>query len=308
MSTRAAARAEQDPPTPETDCAQPVSQAGRFVTEEEYWRDYYFESDIHYEWNNGRLEEKPVSDYGTYLVYAWFTLLLQHFLSARPIAKMVALEMGFRLPLPTGTVIRKPDFGVVCNDNPQPLLYFDASYHGVFDLCVEALSERKPAGIVRDTVTKKTEYASGGVKEYIILHREPERQAFYTLTTAGVYVPIAPEEGVIHSRVLPGLQFRLDDLIAQPSLDAMRRDPVYAAFVLPDWREAEERAEAEAQRADTEARRADTEARRAEAEARRADAETQERVALEQRLDQEVQARKEAEEALAQLRKQQPDR
>ncbi|RKT44924.1 Uma2 family endonuclease [Thiocapsa rosea] len=287
MSTRAAARAEQHTPTTETDSVQPVSQAGRLVTEEEYWRDYYFESDIHYEWNNGRLEEKPVSDYGTYLVYAWFTLLLQHFLRARPIAKMVALEMGFRLPLPTGTVIRKPDFGVVRNDNPQPLLYFDASYHGVFDLCVEALSERKPAGIVRDTVTKKAEYAAGGVKEYIILHREPERQAFYTLTTAGVYVPIAPEEGVIHSRVLPGLGFRLDDLIAQPSLEEMRRDPVYAAFVLPGWREAEERAEAEA---------------------RRAESESQARMALEQRLDEEIRARQEAEEALAQLRAQRPGR
>jgi hypothetical protein len=293
MSTRASARAEQDPPTPETDRVQPVSQAGRLVTEEEYWRDYYFESDIHYEWNNGRLEEKPVSDYGTYLVYAWFTLLLQHFLSARPIARMVALEMGFRLPLPTGTVIRKPDFGVVRNDNPQPLLYFDATYHGVFDLCVEALSERKPEYIVRDTVTKQAEYAAGGVKEYIILHRESERQAFYTLTTEGVYVPIAPEDGVIRSRVLPGLQFRLDDLIAQPSLDAMRRDPVYAAFVLPGWREAEERAEAEA--------------RRAGAEAQRAEAETQARLVIEQRLAQEIQARREAEEALARLRAERPD-
>ncbi|MFB1491676.1 Uma2 family endonuclease, partial [Thiocapsa sp. C3-3m] len=203
------------------------------------------------------------------------------------------LEMGFRLPLPTGTVIRKPDFGVVCNDNPQPLLYFDASYHGVFDLCVEALSERKPAGIVRDAVTKKAEYAAGGVREYIILHREPERQAFYTLTTAGLYVPIVPEDGVIRSRVLPGLQFRLDDLIAQPSPEAMRRDPVYAAFVLPGWREAEERAEAEA--------------RHAEAEAQRAEAETQARLVIEQRLAQEIHARREAEEALARLRAERPD-
>jgi hypothetical protein len=289
MSTRVAARAEEHILIPETDAIQPVSHAGRLVTEEEYWRDYYFESDVHYEWNNGRLEEKPVSDYGTYLVYAWFTLLLQHFLRAQPIAKMVALEMGFRLPLSTGTVIRKPDFGVVRNDNPQPLLYFDASYHGVFDLCVEALSERKPDYIVRDTVTKKTEYAAGGVKEYIILHREPERQAFYTLTTAGVYAPIPADDGVIRSRVLPGLQFRLDDLIAQPSIETLRRDPIYAAFVLPDWREAEERAEAQA--------------RRAEAEAQRADAEVQARAALEKRLDEEIQARKEAEEALARLEK-----
>jgi hypothetical protein len=42
---------------------------------------------------------------------------LRLFLDSRPIAKMVALEMGLRLPLPTGTVIRKPDFGVGDNAN-----------------------------------------------------------------------------------------------------------------------------------------------------------------------------------------------
>ncbi|WP_172965200.1 hypothetical protein [Candidatus Thiodictyon syntrophicum] len=35
-------------------------------------------------------------------------------------------------------------------------------------------------GSERDTVTKKAEYAAGGVPEYYILHREPERQAFFT--------------------------------------------------------------------------------------------------------------------------------
>ena len=94
---------------------EPHSADGLWVSEETYWKDYYLESDVHYEWNNGRLEEKPVSDYETYLVYAWFAELVRHFLRTRPIARMVALEMGFRLPLPTGTVIRKPDFGVMCS-------------------------------------------------------------------------------------------------------------------------------------------------------------------------------------------------
>jgi len=142
--------------------SEPRSADGLRVSEETYWKEYYLESDIHYEWNNGRLEEKPVSDYGTFLVYAWFIKLLQHFLDTRPIARMVALEMGFRLALPTGTVIRKPDFGVVCNTNPQPLLPLDASYHGVFDLCIEALSDLEHRGSERDTVTKKAEYAAGG--------------------------------------------------------------------------------------------------------------------------------------------------
>ena len=274
---------------------EPRCADGLRVSEETYWNEYYLESDVHYEWNNGRLEEKPVSDYGTFLVYAWFVRLLQHFLDTRPIARMVALEMGFRLKLPTGTVIRKPDFGVVCHTNPQPLLPLDVSYHGVFDLCIEALSDKEWRGSERDTVSKKAEYAAGGVSEYYILHREPERQAFFTRTAAGVYVPMAPDDGVIRSRVLPGLQFRLTDLCAQPEPKAMHLDPVYADFVLPEWREAELRAAAEAQgRRDAEERaQAEAQARR-DAE-RRAEAQTQ-------RADAEAQARRQVEQELADLR------
>jgi len=269
---------------------EPGSADGLRVSEETYWKDYYLESDIHYEWNNGRLEEKPVSDYETYLVYGWFVELVRYFLRTQPIARMVALEMGFRLRLPTGTVIRKPDFGVVCNSNPQPLLPLDASYHGVFDLCIEALSDLERRGSERDTVTKKAEYAAGGVPEYYILHRESERQAFFTRTAAGLYVPIVPDDGVIRSRVLPGLQFRLTDLLTQPEPKAMVRDPVYADFVLPEWREVELRAAAQ-----TQARRDAEE--RAEAErVRRRDAE--------QRAQEQAQARRQLEQELAQLRAQ----
>ena len=145
-----------------------------------------------------------------------------------------------------GTVIRRPDFAVVRNDNPRPLLPRDASYSGVFDLCVEALSDNERRGIERDTLIKKAEYAAGGVPEYYILHAAPEHQACYTRIDAGLYMPIVPEDGVIHSQVLPGFRFRLADLCAQPSAEAMQDDPVYAEFVLPEWRESRQRAEAEA--------------------------------------------------------------
>jgi hypothetical protein len=245
----------------------PGSEDGRRVSERTYWEDYYFQSDIQYEWNDGRLEEKPVSDYATILVYQWLMALLRHFLKARPIATYVTLNMGFRLRLPDRAVIRKPDFGVVRHDNPQPLLPHDASYHGVFDLCVEALSDRKRRDIERDTVTKKGEYAAAGVPEYYILHPDPKHQAFFTRSESGLYVPLEPDAGVIRSRVLPGFQFRLSDLTAQRDDEALRDDPVYAEFVLPGWRADRERAEAEAARAETEA------AARAQAEARARDAE-----------------------------------
>ncbi|QQO53792.1 MAG: Uma2 family endonuclease [Thiohalocapsa sp. PB-PSB1] len=297
---------------------EPVSHAGRRVTEDQYWRDYYLQSDIQYEWNNGLLEEKPVSDYQTFLIYHWLTRLLDHFLKTRPIAKLVGLDMGFRLALPTGTVIRKPDLAVVHNDNPSVLLPLDCSYHGVYDLCIEALSDKARSGILRDTVQKKAEYQAGGVPEYYILHQAIEHQFFYTRNARGLYVPIQAVDGVIRSQVLPGFQFRIADLCSLPEDEALRDDPVYADFVLPAWREdrlraeaeaasrreaderaaaeaavrqaAEQRAEteakraeSEAKRAESEAKRAETEAKRAETEAKRAEAQTQARIAAERR-------------------------
>jgi len=267
---------------------EPVSEDGRLVSEDDYWNYYYLESDIHYEWNNGRLEEKPVSDYQTYQVYAWFSELLRHFLRTRPIARMVALEMGFRLVLPHKKAIRKPDLGVVRLDNPQPLLPLDCSYHGVYDLCIEALSDKKKRDILRDTLTKRDEYAAAGVPEYYILHHQETHQGFFTRTLQGDYIPIAPIEGVIRSRVLPGFQFRVADLGQQPELETLRDDSVYRGFVLSAWRADRERADTEAQRADTEAQRADME--------------TQGREIAEQRAAAEATARKAAEAELTRLR------
>lgn len=57
----------------------------------------------------------------------------------------------------------------------------------------------------------------------------------------------------MRSRVLPGFQFRVNDLIRRPDLDAIRRDPVYSGFVLPEWTRAEQaQARAEQARAQAE--------------------------------------------------------
>ena len=294
MSPTALAEPRRTRPKPSPDLlaeTEPSDAApsldGLWCSEQEYWTRYYLLSETQYEWNNGRLEEKPVSEafeehWETFQVYHWFMLLLDHYLRARPVGKLVTFEMGFRLRLPTGVVIRKPDLGLVLDDNPQPILPHDASYHGVFDLCVEALSETKRSHIERDTLIKKAEYAAGGVPEYYILHNEPEHQAFFARTASGLYAPIAPIEGVIHSRVLPGFRFRPADLVRQPPHEELRNDPVYADFVLPAMQEAERRAAAEAARADAEA-----EARRT-AEARAA-AEAEARQAAEARADAEAQ-------------------
>lgn len=224
------------------DQGDPISEDGRIVSEELYWAEYYSHPDFSYEWNNGRLEEKPVSDFAQFRLYVWFLSLLKDFLHVHPIARMIGLETGFRLALPQKTTIRKPDLGVVLNSNPIPLGDKDRSYHGIFDLCIESLSDSSKKEVERDTVVKKQEYAAAGVAEYYILDESEHESAFYQLRR-GFYVPLPQADGVIRSRVLTGFQFRLADLYRLPEPPEMVDDPVYQDFVSPFLREERIRAE-----------------------------------------------------------------
>jgi hypothetical protein len=204
------------------------------VSETEYWEKYYNDSDHHYEWNNGYLEEKGVSEKLTTESYEWFFELLRNYLRVTGNGQMIALETGFRLVLPGQRTIRKPDLGVILQQNPVPWQEGDHSYQGICDLCVEALSDSTTAEIERDTETKFTEYARAGVKEYYILYAYGDPQEFYQWTPPGVYIPIPRRDrDLICSRVLPGFQFRVSDLQRQPSPEEMSEDYVYKGFMLP---------------------------------------------------------------------------
>ena len=211
------------------------------ITEAEYWDKYYHYPDITYEWNNGELEEKGVSDVLTVLMYKWFLELLEHYLRTHPIAQSMVLEMGFRLSgsqKQQKSHIRRPDLGVVLNSNPVPLLPHDKSYQGIYDICIEAISDSEFKDIKRDIQDKKIEYAKAGVKEYYILDGHDRYIAFYRLNQKRDYVPIKPvKDDIIESTVLPGFQFRITDLLNNPSPDDMIDDPVYQRFVLPGYRE-----------------------------------------------------------------------
>lgn len=229
---------------------EPRSEAGRYVSEEQYWAEYYEFSDIHYEWNNGILEEKPVGDYAQYRLYLWFVDLLKDFLQVNPIARMIGLEMGFRMHLPTKTVIRKPDLGIVLNRNPIPLGDKDRSYKGVFDLCIESISDSTRGEMECDTMTKKLEYAAGGVKEYYLLDERGRVTEFYELSPTGAYLPIQPVGGVIYSKILPGFRFRYADLYRLPQPPELLDDELYHDFVSPFLRAERERTEQERERAE----------------------------------------------------------
>lgn len=223
---------------PQSNAGVPTALRPR-VSESVYWERYYAHSDRCYEWNAGSLEEKPVSDHLTYLIYAWFVELLTRFLKASPIAETVGLEIGFRLALPGRVAIRKPDLGVVRHDNAIHLNPLDRSYRGVLDLCVEALSDSSVSEKWRGQVVKKSEYAAGGVAEYYILHHREENLAFYRLSPQEFYEPMASTDGIVRSRVLPGFRFRKRDLLLRTPLDDLRADSLYRDLLFPHWQRAE---------------------------------------------------------------------
>jgi len=256
-----------------------IRATAEYVSEALYWEKYYDISDGGYEWNNGQLEEIPVTDYAKYMMYLWFVDVLRDFLHVYPLARIVGLELGFRMALPTKTTIRKPDLGVVLHTNPIPLGDHHRTYRGIFDICVESLSDGSQSDVDRDAIIKRAEYAAAGVQEYYLLDERGIETQFYGLSRRGLYEPLPQVDGVVHSRVLPGFQFRVADLYDKPAAGQMMADPVYSDFIAPLLRaerqraeEAEARAEAERQRVEQSEARAESERRRAEqSEARAAE-------------------------------------
>jgi len=250
----------------------PQSEDGKYVSEADYWENYYEHPNFNYEWNNGYLEEKPVADLVNFFMYKWFFKLLEQFLETHPIATTVGLEVGFRLALPQETKIRKPDLGVVLHTNPVPMKLDDRTYKGVFDMCIESVSDSTRKEKERDTIVKFGEYAQIGVKEYFLLYANGEGLAFYRFNERlQIYEEIMPIDGIIQSVVLPGFQFRLDDLFRQPSYNQMIDDPIYQGFVGLKYQQERAKAEQERVKAEQERIKAERERVKAEQEKKRAD-------------------------------------
>jgi len=179
---------------PDADADDP-SQDGLAVTEGEYWEKYYNDPDFVYEWKNGYLEVRPVSDVRGSETYQWFCDILRCHLRTHSAGTPVNLEIGFRMAFPGNTSIRKPDLAVVLNDNPVAIGGDDCNYTGTFDLCVESLSHSSKKEVERDTVRKKGEYRGSGVREYYILDARGAETAFYRLNARGQYRRISRRGG-----------------------------------------------------------------------------------------------------------------
>lgn len=196
-------------------------------------------------------------DYAQFRLYLWFLGLVKDFLHVTNSGRMIGLELGFRMALAQKVTIRKPDLAIVLNSNPVPLLDKDRSYKGIFDICIESISDSSQDDVERDTVVKWQEYAAAGVQEYYILDERGIETEFYQLSTGGVYVPIPPVKGVIRSQLMPGFQFRLADLYRLPEPPQLISDPVYQGYISPDLRAERLRTEEANRRADEERQRAE---------------------------------------------------
>ncbi|MCP4348813.1 MAG: Uma2 family endonuclease [Desulfobacterales bacterium] len=261
------------------------SDDGMEVSEEEYWEKYYEHPHFNYEWNNGILEEVPVSDREGFLQYKWFLTLTDNYLTVFPQGEMFGLEIGFRLHLPRKTTVRKPDLAVVLNTNPAVFRMRDRTYSGIADICIEVVSDSSAKQVHRDTVVKKLEYGVIGVGEYYILDPKGKETAFYQRGRTGRYVKIkSARGGIIKSGVLPGFQFRISDLYSRPSLENMSGDNVYRKFVLPFYQAEKQKAEQEKLRAEQLEKQLYLEKQRAEQEKQRAEQEKQRAERLAEKL------------------------
>ena len=288
---------------PDTEVNPYAPDEGRYVTLEEYWAKWYEnpypDIDVSYEWNNGILEAKPLSNKPQLDLGNWFLDLLRRYLETHAIAELINMETGFFMTMadadePSGMrrAVRKPDIGVILHTNPVSWGRIDQrSFAGVCDAVVEFLSDSTQIEVRRDTEEKRRDYALAGVKEYTILDPSGEHMRFYRLTPADRYEEIAPDaNGVIRSEVLPGFQFRLEDLERQPELAALALDELYSRYVIPGFsvavaarQQAEQRAAAAEQQAAAETQRAAAAEQQAAAETQRAHTEAAARREAEER-------------------------
>jgi hypothetical protein len=249
---------------------------GMPVTEEEYWDQYY--TDTPYEWNDGILEVKPLSDYRSNLLQIFFEDLIREYRNLGIKFQQIKCEIGFKMLLKKGKKIRKPDIGFVGPDSLE-MEELDCSYKGIFDLCVEFLSDSKPSEVKRDIQEKYKEYEEAGVKEYFILDRNETHTAFYRLNN-GRYEPIKTSDGIVRSEVLKQFQFRIQHLYSRPDLNELIDDPVYQHYVKIDYQKEKKRADLTERLVEQEKARAEQEKARAEQEKARAEDYRQKLIAL----------------------------
>jgi Uma2 family endonuclease len=140
--------------------------------------------------------------------------ILRVYVLSRNLGRVFGPSQGFEMP--TGDTVA-PDAAYISQQRweagprPEPGKFLRI----VPDLTVEVLSPNNPA---RDRVQKRALYAQAGIREYWIVDlRRREVTLFYSLVEGRFEAgQTLTEEQTLRSKVLPGLEIPVQDLLISP--------------------------------------------------------------------------------------------
>jgi len=163
------------------------------------------------EWVDGEvifhMSAKPIHQF----IVDYLTLLLKSFSSFFSLGTVISSPVEVRCN-PDGNA-REPDVLFLSADHLDRI--GESRINGAPDLIVEVISDDS---VARDLDDKFFEYQECGVPEYWIIDPRPrrERALFYQLGADGRYKTILPQEGIYHSKAIPGFWLRVEWLWEQP--------------------------------------------------------------------------------------------
>ncbi|MCC6943457.1 MAG: Uma2 family endonuclease [Thermomicrobiales bacterium] len=166
------------------------------------------EDGLRYEIIGGELIVSPSPSTKHQLASMNLSLLVAGYVRRRGIG--VAFAAPYDVVLGTHNVL-EPDLLVILNE--QADMVTDAHVVGAPALVIEIIS---PSSRSIDRVRKSATYADHGVQEYWIVDPDTESIIAQKLVN-GVYQPIPPTAGLVHSEVVAGLIVDPGDVFAPPT-------------------------------------------------------------------------------------------
>jgi Uma2 family endonuclease len=160
------------------------------------------------EWVDGEVFELSQENLDYQGVVGFLYPLLSDFVEQRELG-----QVFLNLLMKTGRRLagRVPDVLFLAKEHESRLRrnYID----GPADLVAEVVS---PDSVMRDREVKRREYEEGGVPEFWLIDPLEKRATFLSLAD-GVYRPLPVDsDGVVRSRVLPGVWIRPEWLLEEP--------------------------------------------------------------------------------------------
>ncbi|MEE8584678.1 MAG: Uma2 family endonuclease [Acidobacteriota bacterium] len=190
---------------PQTDAQTTGFPAGK-VSYQEYLQ---HELEAWTEWVDGEIVFLPMASAGHQKLVLFLSALLLRYVEEHQLGE-VYLE-PFQMKTGSGLPGRSPDVLFIAQQNLNRRE--EQCLWGPADLVVEIVS---PDSIRRDRIEKFGEYQEGGVPEYWLIDRLEQKAEFFSRSKEGLYHPLPIREGIVHSRVLPGLWLKPEWLWQNP--------------------------------------------------------------------------------------------